>query len=44
MNKENGEKLAEYKLEHLPVFDGMAAAEGSLFILLQDGSVVCMVK
>ena len=42
VNKENGEKRAEYKLEHLPVFDGMAAAEGSLFIPLQDGSIVCM--
>ena len=42
VSKTSGEKLAEYKLEHLPVFDGMAAAEGSLFIALKDGSVICM--
>jgi hypothetical protein len=44
VNKQTGEKLAEYKLEHLPVFDGMAAAEGSLFIPLKDGAVLCMGK
>jgi hypothetical protein len=42
VNKHTGEKLAEYKLEHLPVFDGMAAAAGSLFIPLRNGTVVCM--
>jgi hypothetical protein len=42
VNKKTGEKLAQYELEHLPVFDGMAAAEGSLFIPLKNGTVVCM--
>ena len=42
VDKQTGEKIAEYRLEHLPVFDGMAAAEGSLFIPLKDGTVVCM--
>lgn len=38
---ENGEKLAEYKLDTLPVFDGMAAAEGKLFLSLASGHVTC---
>ena len=36
-----GEKLAEYHLESLPVFDGMAAAGSKLFITMKDGSVLC---
>jgi hypothetical protein len=38
---EKGEKLAEYRLQHEPVFDGMAAADGRLFYSARDGSVVC---
>jgi outer membrane protein assembly factor BamB len=37
----NGEKLAEQKLDSIPVFDGMAAAEGKLFLSLKDGHVAC---
>ena len=37
----NGEKLAEHKLDHVPVFDGMAAAEGKLFVSLANGHVAC---
>jgi len=37
----DGAKLAEYKLEVLPAWDGMAAAYGRLFIVNQDGSVNC---
>ncbi len=37
----NGSKLAEYKLEVLPDWDGMAAAYGCLFIVNQDGSIEC---
>ncbi|MCX7015335.1 MAG: hypothetical protein NTW86_22750, partial [Candidatus Sumerlaeota bacterium] len=37
-----GKKMAEYKLDAAPVWDGMAAAQGSLFISLKDGSLVCM--
>jgi hypothetical protein len=36
-----GEKLAEYKLENLPVWDGMAAAEGGLYLVTKDGKVLC---
>ena len=38
----NGHKLAEYKLESMPVFDGMAAADGRLYISGTDGTVLCM--
>jgi len=42
VSAEDGKKLAEYKLEAPPVFDGMAATEGKLYIVCQDGQVVCM--
>jgi hypothetical protein len=38
---ENGERLAEHKLESIPVFDGMAAAKGRLFLSLKSGHVAC---
>ncbi len=37
----DGKRLAQYKLGVLPVFDGMAATEGRLYLAMQDGSVVC---
>ncbi|MHC4701107.1 MAG: outer membrane protein assembly factor BamB family protein [Planctomycetota bacterium] len=37
----DGLKLAEYKLDVLPAWDGMAVAYGSLFIVNQDGSIEC---
>jgi hypothetical protein len=37
----NGSKLAEYKLDVLPAWDGMAAAHGCLFIVNQDGGIEC---
>ena len=37
----DGSKLAEYKLDVLPAWDGMAAAYGGLFIVNQDGSIEC---
>ena len=37
----DGATLAEYKLDKLPVWDGMAAANGRLFIVNQGGSVEC---
>jgi len=38
----DGEKLAEYKLDSPPVFDGMAAANGRLYFSTIDGKVMCM--
>jgi hypothetical protein len=39
----DGQKLAEHKLDTLPVFDGMAAARGRLFMATTDGRVFCFV-
>jgi len=38
----SGEKVAECKLDASPVWDGMAVANGQLFISLQDGRVICL--
>ncbi|MHC4444948.1 MAG: outer membrane protein assembly factor BamB family protein [Planctomycetota bacterium] len=37
----DGEKLAEYRLESMPVFDGLAAANGRLYLSTVDGKVQC---
>jgi hypothetical protein len=38
---EDGNKLAEYKLESIPVWDGMSVAGGRLFMSLKNGAVAC---
>jgi outer membrane protein assembly factor BamB len=38
---DNGNTLAEYNLEYPPVFDGMAAANGRLYLSLKNGKVLC---
>ena len=38
----DGKRLAELKLEAPPVFDGMAAAKGRLYMTTTDGSVLCL--
>lgn len=40
----DGKTVAEYKLNSPPIFDGMSAANGKLFITLEDGSLVCMTE
>jgi len=37
----DGKQLAEYKLDAPPVFDGMAGANGRLYLAATDGHVVC---
>jgi len=37
----DGEKLAEYKLDSPPVFDGMAAANGRLYLATKNGKILC---
>jgi hypothetical protein len=37
----DGSTLAEYKLDTLPAWDGMAAANGRLFLSTTDGNVIC---
>ena len=38
---EDGELIASYAIDALPVFDGLAAANGSLYLALRDGTVRC---
>ena len=40
--RSDGRLLQTCKLTSPPVFDGMAAAYGKLYICLADGSVVCL--
>ena len=37
----DGSRLAEYRLDVPPVFDGMIAAQGKLIWSTVDGDVVC---
>jgi outer membrane protein assembly factor BamB len=37
-----GEKMAAYKLDAPPAWDGMAVANGRLHLALADGRVVCL--
>jgi len=41
VNPETGEMTAEYKLTAPPVFDGMIAADGRLYVVTTDGKVSC---
>jgi outer membrane protein assembly factor BamB len=38
---EDGKELARYPLDSSPVFDGMAAAYGRLYISTEEGRVIC---
>jgi len=44
ISAENGEKLAEYELESVPVWDGMAAANGRLYLTMKNGQVLCLAE
>lgn len=37
----SGERLAEYRLEDLPAFDGMSASEGRLFMTTTSHKLIC---
>jgi hypothetical protein len=37
----DGEELAEYKLESVPVWDSMAASDGRLYLAMKNGKVLC---
>ena len=37
----DGAKLAEYEIGSPPVFDGMIAASGRIYIVTRDGKVRC---
>ena len=38
----DGKTLQDYRLSFPPVFDGMAAANGRLYLTMQDGRVLCL--
>ena len=38
----DGKRLSEVKLDAMPVWDGMAAAGGRLYLSTRDGSLVCL--
>jgi outer membrane protein assembly factor BamB len=40
-SKKDGKKLAEHKLDYLPAFDGLIAAEGRLYMVTESGSIIC---
>jgi hypothetical protein len=42
IQRDNGKTLADYTLGAVPVWDGIAVAEGQVLMAMQDGSVVCM--
>ena len=44
VNSETGEQVSQIKIESIPVFDGMAVANGKLYISLVDGQVTCLEK
>jgi len=44
VSKKDGKQLAAYRLDSPPVFDGMIAANGCLFVATMDGSVLCLGK
>ena len=37
----NGSKLSECKLDAMPVFDGLSAASGRIYVSLKDGTLQC---
>ncbi len=39
---EDGASLGEYKLDALPVYDGLIAARGRLLLSLKDGTLLCL--
>ena len=37
----DGKMIADHKLDFIPVWDGMAAANGRLYLATKDGRIVC---
>ena len=42
VSRADGKRLASYRLDSMPIFDGMAAARGNLFVSTTDGKVLCL--
>jgi len=41
VSAEDGKKLAEHKLDSLPVFDSLIATDGRLYLATTDGEIIC---
>ena len=39
---DSGKKLAAYRLDAMPRFDGMIAANGRLYLAMADGTILCL--
>jgi outer membrane protein assembly factor BamB len=44
IDPESGERMSEYELPVPPVFNGLAAAAGRLYVTMQDGKIACFGK
>jgi len=42
VSAESGERLAQRKINAIPVWDGMIASGGRLYLALKDGTVLCL--
>ena len=42
VSKSDGRKLAQTRRDSAPVFDGMIAANGKLYVATMDGEVICL--
>jgi outer membrane protein assembly factor BamB len=43
-SKQEGEKLGEFPLDSTPVYDGMAAAGGRIYLSSENGTMICFGK
>ena len=41
LSVKNGQVLSEGPLDAMPVFDGMSAAQGRIFVSLKNGQLQC---
>ena len=44
LSADDGTELGRCSLDSIPVFDGMAAAYGRLYISMKNGSLLCLEK
>ena len=41
MSKEKGDILEQYKVDYMPVHDGLVAADGRLYMVTEGGEIIC---
>ena len=42
ISADNGKKLSEYKLDSPPVFDGLIATNGKLYVATVNDEIICL--